>query len=376
LAPEGITIFPGLANALQDPDLSKIQLRNKIYADFKHNGIDVPPNCIDPGEGKEDEFYELDLGTLFNSVAGDLGDGVQLMERMELNVTTTSLSVLKFITEAFGELKLGEFKHKRIYSRLDASTQCFLYLHRLMYYLRVKQGIPVAAVHGFGFCGHKCRDQRSLKVEERKTNNNSTDRVITPGEYSVGFFKLSAPTKLGALYKAQQMWKKFGTDDVSGVKLCLHFLKSGAMSDMRERSIRNEACVTRSPSLFALPRSYWRDTATRRLVVNRTASIVFQLSLQEIGKLVGEFAENSQGLSLYIQNKLQPWINGEQEDSTGSLNYYFKVRTRDTVPEFNCDFRMLYDDITLLDPDVSVTYPIIPLGDVHKMAYIMKKHSR
>jgi hypothetical protein len=98
-----------------------------------------------------------------------------------LLVTTRSrpdLCVLRKLPERHTEVKFGEVKHGQAYSKNSASRQALLYLHGLLYFYRVKLGIPVDTVYGFVICGHKCRGVKS-------------------DEYAVGLLKLTSPQGLG-----------------------------------------------------------------------------------------------------------------------------------------------------------------------------------
>lgn len=331
-------------NGLCDPDLSESQQRDKIYAEFKRHGIMVPEGCKYAKPSRKDEFKELDMNALFKDIAIDLGLQAEPLKRTEqaLIVTSTGTSKPDLSSVLQRDLKLGEFKHTPQYNQESSYRQGFLYMYAWMYYLRVKQGRPVNTVYGFGFCGHKCSDNRSAKADQH-------------GEYSVGLFKLTAPLELGKKYRCAHHWEKFSTSDANGVQRLFRFLKFGNESDLASPTVTDlqKHPVDRRPCLYCLPRKDWQDTKYRILVKNETKAIVFYVTLEvarEMWRLLKKYIEQLE--------EFEEWATNEQPGK----RYYVKIRTTDmhTAALEN----VLGENLPLLakkDPSLSELYPVRPI---------------
>lgn len=276
--------------------LSEKAYRNGIYRQLtgkKYNLETVP------GTRKRFSYEEMNLIGLFLAFvdANAATDKISAEERDELSrmlrrkehglkLTTTSLPDFAFLRYVNGsyEFVLGEVKHASCYSRQNAMQKAVCYLQALLYFLRVKLGLPVTTIYGFALCGSKCSGIQSSIIRPR---------------YAVGFMKMTAPTTLDGRCVVQSYWKEFGAFDSSGLKLLIHFLKCGnsyqydriGMTGTNVWGLRRDL-GKRCPSLFIIPVSLWEDTADRQLVLNGTLAAVFQVSQHGATQLLEMIAEN------------------------------------------------------------------------------------
>ena len=222
----------------------------------------------------------------------------------------------------------GEFKHGAAYNMNMAATQCFAYLYSALYWIRVVQGFQLESVYGFGVCGHKCSDMKSIAKE------NGTDK-----EYAVGFFRLSVPSHLGERFRAEALWTNYTTENLTGMKLLILFLKSKKPNILSQDCIDGRVPVS-FPALFAVPNSYWNHPG---IVKNGTRAIVFHLSFNQLLDMLNNFEETY--LSEYAANrrndleKLRP----KEDEECDKKKYYVKFRTLDTSYHFGMnDFEKLF----------------------------------
>ena len=150
--------------------------RNAIYRqliDNKKGNLETAP-----GTSERFTYKEIDLIGLFQAfleVNATGGNGDSALTRINsaekealgsslrqkehgLKITTTSLPSFSFLRHLNGvvEFVLGEVKHASRYTWEHAEQQTACFLQALLYFLRVKIGLPVTAVHGFTVCGSKC----------------------------------------------------------------------------------------------------------------------------------------------------------------------------------------------------------------------------
>ena len=235
-----------------------------------------------------------------------------------LLVTTTSLPDMvpfQVTDNNLHMIRMAEFKNKSKFTKNSASTQCFAYLYALLYWVRVVHGIPLKSVYGFGFCGGSCGD------------NNKT--------YSIGLFRLTAPTHLGQTCRAEECWKIFGTNSDLGVKLLHLHLTKGKLWDMATAQQSRIALELRKPAIFGAPQAYWQDNDQDiSLVRNGTRAIVFKVNYDGLLKIIANIVEGSQDSDLtgyddVVQSQVPVPADRQQK------NYYLKIRTRDTSYHFD-----------------------------------------
>ena len=264
----------------------------------------------------------------------------------------------------------GEFKHGAAYDINIATIQCFAYLYSALYWIGVVQGFPLESVYGFGVCGHTCREMKSIAKE------NGTDK-----EYAVGFFRLSVPSHLGERFRAEALWTNYLTDDPTGMKLLILYLKSQKPKTLSQDCVNGRVQVS-FPALFAAPNRYWNHPG---IVKNGTRAIVFHLSFNQLLDMLNNFEETY--LSEYAANrrndleKLRP----KEDEECDKKKYYVKFRTLDTSYHFTRnDFKRLflqlekdYKKDSEANNDVSIyheffkTYIVAPFQNKFSLVIIM-----
>lgn len=265
-------------------------------------------------------YKEQNLKNLFKAFSEELSVPYEQMSDREqgLLVTTTSrpdLSVLRKLTDSLIEVKFGELKQGSC--TVEKSTrQGLLCLHSLLYFYRVKLGVPVDTVYGFTICGPKCTD----------LNN----------QYSVGLLKMTAPRKLGDLFSGQKYIQKFDVDgknkDSRGLQLLVHFLTKGNVSDLGSVwEDRRKEQKRRGPYLFAVPRRLWSEKDAE-LILGGTCAMVFRVPLHKVGTFLQKHAKIGIRFEEFFE-EFKQWKN-EQKNQPVNL-VYVKVRTEDTATHFD-----------------------------------------
>jgi len=190
-------------------------LRNAFFKGLQtQDGFYFPKGADENNCG---EYKEMELKALFKKFGEQFNEDVSVYDKEQgFLVTTTSkpdLCVLRELPGGKTEVKFGEVKHGRNCTKESASRQDFLYLYSLLYFFRVKLGIPVDTVYGFVICGPKCQ----------KLEGN---------EYAVGLLKLSSPSGLGDNFTGRQYIKAYKTSDSTGLQLLAHFFTNGKVSNV------------------------------------------------------------------------------------------------------------------------------------------------
>lgn len=347
--------------------------RNAIYRELtgkKYNLQTVP------GTRKRFAYEEMDLMGLFrafvemNAVSGNISteERDELFSRLRrkehgLKITSgTSLPDLSFLRRVNGnfEFVLGEVKHASCHSRQNAQQQAACYLQALLYFLRVKLGLPVTTVYGFAICGSKCSGIQSTFMHPK---------------YAVGFVKLIAPNTLDGRFEVQSYWKESGALDSSGLKLLIHFLKCGnsyeydpigsAGTDVWSGRRVLEA---RCPSLYTILVSLWQDTDGRRLVVTQSLAAVFRVSQNAAEQLLNMIVAEADGepdLADTMKGKAVKASLHELDFNAGFV--YIKIHTTETTKHlmsstFADIWRILkeFQGTSSAISDFFQTYPIEP----------------
>lgn len=348
--------FPPMSQQQKDKDGKK-----------KYKPVSKNKKKLDPSNHHNSgrfRYKESSLNTVLkhasNYIVKDKALEIKAMNRHMngLLVTTSSLpDLVPFQTNTEGNrmVRMGEFKNKNKYNKRSASKQCFAYLYRLMYYIRVQCGIPLESVYGFGFCGILCND---------------SDK-----QYSIGFFKLTAPTHLGQIFRAEQCWESFDPSNQLGVKLLQLYLTSGKFWDIGtaiENQVDPEARIVAN---FAAPHAYWK-----KMVKNGTRAMVFKGNLAYTKKILENIIAGNQDLK---SSGLVEDVEDLAKKDEGSTTYYVKIRTKDTSYQFDkiWKFQNLYLKVLrrkgstnpnkLFLDDFLKTYIISPSMDDNVMVVVM-----
>lgn len=325
-------------------DASEERLRNAVFTELLHRGIKFPPlsqstfvkkkkkPTKEPCSSVTDQLNPTDSASISGNFVYKESRLSHLLPASSVffipNVDTQITSMDRLMNglmpnmvtfQVFGEklfmIQMAEFKNKKIYTKNSASAQCFAYLYALLYWVRVVHGIPLQSVYGFGFCGGSCGD------------SNKT--------YSVGLFRLTAPTHLGQTFRAEECWEDFGTDSDLGVKLLHLYLTKGKLWDMATAQKSRIALELRKPAIFGAPQAYWQDNDQDiSLVRNGSRAIVFHVNYDGLFKILANIVEGGQYSSFtgYDDDvKLQVPLPADRQQK----NYYVKIRTRDTSCHFD-----------------------------------------
>ena len=294
-------------------------LRNDIFKELKGNaGISFPDGSDDNNCG---QYSEMELKAHFVQFGKKLNEELSINDKEQGMLVTTrskpNLCVSRELPDGNTEVKFGEVKHCKAYTKKSASRQALLYLHSLLYFFRVKLGIPVDTVYGFVICGPKCKDLKS-------------------DGYAVGLLKLTAPQGLGDEFEGRQYTTAYKTNDSTGLQLLVHFLTEGNVSNVSTAFQYRREKEKRGPCLFAVPRSLWKDTEGpdgRELVIGGTCAMVFRVSFNKLGELLEEVTRSREDVfwALYLSQEGEKW-----KDCAGKV--YVKIRTKDTTAHFQEDF--------------------------------------
>ena len=322
------TVGQACSLAFADKKGVENRLRNAIFAELRnHHGLSFPD---DSGEG---QYKEKNLKKLFESFGHSFGEKLSVADKEQgFLITTTSspdLCVQRTTAESLTEVKLGELKQGATYTRGSATRQGLRYLHALLYFYRVKLGIPVDSVYGFTVCGPKCSDLQD--------------------EYSVGLLKLSAPQWLGDVFSGVKYISTYGIENMDGVKLLIHFLTRGNVSDIKSALNHRRLVGERHASLFAVPRALWKNTDGVELVTGGTCAMVFRVTLNKSRQFLQEFVSQSvedEEDRDEFDSLLNDVTRFEQLQQCDDRKVFIKVRTQDTSTHFDSDcFQNLYTGI-------------------------------
>jgi hypothetical protein len=155
-------------------------------------------------------------------------------------------------------------------------------------------------------------------------------------EYAVGLLKVTSPRGLGDEFKGEQYTRAYKTNETTGLQLLVHFCTKGDVSNVSTAILDQREKERRAPCLFAVPRSLWKDTDGpdgRELVMGGTCAMVFRVSFDKLGELLGEVTRSREN-DLFWEDFLseaEKW-----KDRAGKV--YVKVCTRDTTAHFQEDF--------------------------------------
>jgi hypothetical protein len=297
-----------MKDALKNDTISESDFRWAIYTQLKAKGVNFPSTGV-----KSDNYVEAQLSKLLYDWCKNskIKKEFSKVDRILHGLKVTTLSKPDLTVYSRTMILFGEVKNHDHYTTDTALAQCSLYLVALLYFIRVRIGIPVQSVLGFYVCGCKCK--------------HLTD------EYAVGLVKLTAPTELGGSIVAQNCLSFYKTKDLSGIQLLLNFLNSGITHEPYAKGKlgdRGERCTKlNTPALLVLPVQLWGDP---RLIDNGTASIVFHGKKAEITTIFDYFAISD---SNWVQFKSNVFRYLEQQADT--TTFYIKVRTKDSTLRSN-----------------------------------------
>jgi hypothetical protein len=380
---DDVIISDAVMQAIQDDALLEADLRNAVCHELVHNhGIIFPASSNVCGNNiirlprarktnvKVQKYEETNLKNLFaefERVQFMLGSGGQDLERIMLGLPVTTTSLPDATQYDGDQMRFGEFKNKDVYTTMHASTQNFLYMIALMYWLRTGLGMKVETVYGFGFCGCKCDGHNGRK-------------------YAVGLFKLSLPAKLGGQLKAEYLWKYGEIDDKKPMQLLVEFLKNGHRWNLAA-PFHPTIPTSYIPARLMLPSSLWDNTASRELVANGTMAIVFRCSPEAVIDLLtnhvdrkllddrswGKFRKDILNCLNIRWNAIRQVFGGKSNEK-----FYVKVVNSTTLMRtFSSDpFQRRYDILTSQHPDVRRTYPVRPFCSKSASVIFMRDRGR
>ena len=320
---EKYVILEDVLDVFADTSNLELTLRDAVFKELqKHKDLRFPKNADNNGKYKEE-----DLKNLFQQFGEEFGEPNVTMQPKEpgLLVNTASspdMCVLRnHAADGKIEANFAELKNDKDYTIGMALNRCFLYLHSLLYFFRVKLGIPMETVYGLILCGPKC-----------KGINNT--------EYAVGLLKLTAPQRLGQSFVGAYWCENFKIDSSQGLQVLVHFLSAGKQSDLGAALSDCREKTKRAPCLFAVPRSLWKDdTDSRKLMLGGTCAIVFRVSFQQLDYFLENAARPQDWKWNLFRAQVRRWKdNASQRASTTPQFIYVKVRTKDTTTHFDPNF--------------------------------------